>query len=132
MNRSLNKVLLIGEVIREPEMRYTPSGKPVTTFLLETNRTWNTADGEKHSDTERFHIVAFGSLAETCSQQFEKRCQVYVEGRLQSRQWEDREGIRHNSFEIHALDVLFLCENQDTHTSSGDDLMNIDMNEISY
>ncbi len=132
MNRSLNKVLLIGEVLREPEMRYTPSGRPVTTFLLETNRNWVTSDGEKHSDTERFHIVAFGNLAESCSQQFEKGCQVYVEGRLQSRQWEDRDGIKHNSVEIHALDVLFLSSSGDSEETAGEDLMNLDLNEISF
>ena len=132
MNRSLNKVLLIGEVLREPEMRYTPSGRPVTTFLLETNRNWVTSDGEKHSDTERFHIVAFGNLAESCSQQFEKGCQVYVEGRLQSRQWEDRDGIKNNSVEIHALDVLFLSSSGDSEETAGEDLMNLDLNEISF
>lgn len=132
MNRSLNKVILIGEVTREPEMRYTPSGRPVTTFMLETTRSWCTADGEKHSDTERFHIVAFGNVAETCSQQFEKGCLAYIDGRLQTRQWEDREGIKHNSVEIHALDVLFLSEPECSQTAAGDDLLNIDLNEISY
>jgi primosomal replication protein N len=79
MSRGLNKVMIIGRIGREPEMRYTPSGKPVTTFSVATNRSWNTSDGERHSETEWFNVVAWGSLAEICKQHLTKNQQVYIE-----------------------------------------------------
>jgi single-strand DNA-binding protein len=92
MSRGLNKVMLIGRLGRDPEMRYTPSGRPVTTFSLATSRTWNTSEGERRTDTEWFTIVAWGSLAEICKQYLVKGQQVYIEGRLQTRHWEDNDG----------------------------------------
>jgi len=68
MSRGLNKVQIIGHLGKEPEMRYTPSGKPVTTFTVAVSRSWNTGDGERHSETEWFNIVAWGNLAEICKQ----------------------------------------------------------------
>ena len=85
MSRGLNKVLLIGRLGRNPEMRYTPSGRPVTTFSIATSRSWNTSDGERRSETEWFNIVAWSSLAEICKQLLTKGQQVYIEGRLQTR-----------------------------------------------
>ena len=92
MSRGLNKVMIIGHLGRDPEMRYTPSGRPVTTFTVATSRTWSTGDGERHSETEWFNVVAWGNLAEICKQYLTKGQQVYVEGRLQTRRWEDNEG----------------------------------------
>ena len=68
MNRGLNKVMIIGRLGRDPEMRYTPSGRPVTTFSVGTNRSWNTANGERRTETEWFNVVAWSSLAEICKQ----------------------------------------------------------------
>ena len=68
MSRGLNKVMIIGNLGRDPEMRYTPSGKPVTTFSVATSRTWSTSDGEKREETEWFNVVAWSSLAEICKQ----------------------------------------------------------------
>ena len=130
MNRGLNKVILIGEVVRDPEMRYTPSGKPVTSFLLSTSRTWNTSDGEKHLETERFHIVTFGNLAELCSQRLEKGLMIFIEGRLQSRRWEDREGTRHNSVEVHALEMILLSEQPETQSQMDVGLINMELDEM--
>ena len=113
MTRGLNKVLIIGRVGREPEMRYTPTGKPVTTFSVATNRSWNTSDGERHSETEWFNIVAWGSLAEICKQHLTKNQQVYIEGRLQSRHWEDNEGNKHNSTEIVANEMIMLGDRRE-------------------
>lgn len=79
MSRGLNKVLIIGRLGRDPEMRYTPSGRPVTTFSIATSRTWNTSDGERRTETEWFNIVAWGSLAEICKQHLTKGQQVYVD-----------------------------------------------------
>ncbi|MDP3450310.1 MAG: single-stranded DNA-binding protein, partial [Anaerolineaceae bacterium] len=77
MSRDLNKVMIIGHLGRDPEMRYTPSGRPVTTFTVATNRTWNTSDGEKHNETEWFNVVSWGNLAEICKQYLSKGQQVY-------------------------------------------------------
>ena len=93
MSRGLNKVMIIGRLGRDPEMRYTPSGRPVTTFSVATSRTWNTSDGERRTETEWFNIVAWGSLAEICNQYLVKGQQVYIEGRLQTRRWEDDDDI---------------------------------------
>ena len=92
MSRGLNKVMIIGHLGRDPEMRYTPSGRPVTSFSLATTRSWNSPDGERREETEWFNIVAWGNLAEICRQYLTKGQQVYIEGRLQTRRWEDQEG----------------------------------------
>jgi single-strand DNA-binding protein len=113
MSRGLNKVMIIGRIGREPEMRYTPSGKPVTTFSVATNRSWNTSDGERHSETEWFNVVAWGSLAEICKQHLTKNQQVYIEGRLQSRHWEDNEGNKHSSTEIVANEMIMLGDRRE-------------------
>ena len=94
MSRGLNKVMIIGHLGREPEMRYTPSGRPVTTFSVATSRSWTTSDGERRNHTEWFNVVAWGSLAEICNQYLAKGQQVYIEGRLQTRRWDDDSGNR--------------------------------------
>jgi len=117
MSRGLNKVMIIGHLGRDPEMRYTPSGKPVTTFTVAVSRSWNSGDGERHSETEWFNIVAWGNLAETCKQYLAKGQLVYVEGRLQTRRWDDKEGVKHTSVEIVANEMTFLSERRDSgHT----------------
>ena len=108
MSRGLNKVMIIGNLGRDPEMRYTPSGRPVTTFSVATNRQYTNAEGEKKTDTEWFNIVAWGKLAEICNQYLSKGRQVYIEGRLQTRRWEDAQGTRHTSVEIVAREMLML------------------------
>ena len=113
MSRGLNKVQIIGHLGREPEMRYTPAGKPVTTFTVAVSRSWNTNDGERHSETEWFNIVAFGSLAETCKQYLNKGKQVYIDGRLQTRRWDDKEGVKHTSVEIVANEMIMLGDRRD-------------------
>lgn len=110
MSRGLNKVMLIGNLGRDPEMRYTPSGRPVTTFSLATNRSWKTSDGERRSETEWFNVVAWGSLAEICHQYLKKGQQVYIEGRLQSRSWEDDEKNKHQTTEVVAKEMVMLGE----------------------
>ena len=108
MSRGLNKVMIIGHLGRDPEMRYTPSGKPVTTFNVATNRSWNTSDGGRRTETEWFNIVTWSNLAEICNQYLVKGQQVYIEGRLQTRHWEDDEGNRHSSVEIVANEMIML------------------------
>lgn len=123
MSRGLNKVMIIGHVGREPEMRYTPSGRPVTTFTVATNRSWNSADGEHHSETEWFNVVTWGSLAEVCKQHLSKGLQVYIEGRLQSRRWEDAENVRHTSIEIVANEMMILGERKETSGNMNGDFL---------
>lgn len=108
MARGLNKVMLIGNLGRDPEMRYTPTGKPVTAFSLAVNRTWTTADGERHEDAEWFNIVAWGDLAERCNKYLRKGERVYVEGRLQTRSWESADGQKHSRTEVVAAEILML------------------------
>lgn len=117
MSRGLNKVMIIGRLGRDPEMRYTPSGRPVTTFSLATSRTWNTSDGERRTETEWFNVVAWGSLAEICKQYLNKGQQVYIEGRLQTRHWEDSEGTKHSSTEIVANEMIILGDRRETNNS---------------
>jgi single-strand DNA-binding protein len=105
--------MLIGRIGRDPEMRYTPSGRPVTTFGIYTSRTWNTADGGKRTENEWFNIVAWGNLAEICKQYLVKDRLVYIEGRLQTRHWEDPEGNKHTSIEVVANEMIMLDERRE-------------------
>jgi len=120
MSRGLNKLMIIGHLGRDPEMRYTPSGKPVTTFSVATSRTWHSADGERHEDTEWFNVVAWGGLAEICNQHLHKGMQVYVEGRLQTRRWDDTEGNKHFTTELVAKEMIMLGEKKETLRASFD------------
>jgi len=120
MSRGLNKVMLIGHLGRDPEMRYTPSGRPVTSFSLATNRSWNTSDGERHSDTDWFNIVTWGNLAEICNQHLKKGQQVYIEGRLQTRRWDDKEGNKHTTTEVVASEMLILGERRGSAPEQGE------------
>lgn len=108
MVRGLNKVMIIGHVGRDPELRYTPSGRPVASFSVATSRTWTAADGERREETEWFNVVAWGNLAEICKTHLNKGQQVYVEGRLQTRGWEDESGTRHYRTELVANEMLIL------------------------
>jgi len=117
MARGLNKVMVIGDVGRDPEMRYTPSGRPVTSFSVVTSRNWTNSEGERREETEWFNVVAWGNLAEICKQYLRKGQQVYVEGRLQTRSWEDREGRKRFRTELVANEMILLGSRRGT--SSG-------------
>jgi single-strand DNA-binding protein len=132
MARSLNKVMIIGHLGRDPEMRYTPSGKPVTTYTVATGRLWKSADGEQHSETEWFNVVAWGSLAERCKNYLSKGQQVYVEGRLQTRRWDDNEGAKHVSVEIVANEMLMLGERRENYTSQNGEVVAPDDTEEEF
>jgi single-strand DNA-binding protein len=108
MGRGLNKVMIIGNMGRDPEMRYTPSGKPVTSFSMASSRSWVSSDGERREETEWFNVVAWGNLAEICNQHLSKGQQVYIEGRLQTRSWEDDNGQRHFRTEVVANEMIIL------------------------
>ena len=104
----LNKIMIIGNVGTDPEMRYTPNGNPVTSFRMATSRAYTTADGERHEDTEWFTIVAWSKLAEQCNQYLNKGRRAYVEGRLHSDTWEGQDGQTRFKNEIIANQVVFL------------------------
>ncbi|MFO8036195.1 MAG: single-stranded DNA-binding protein [Anaerolineales bacterium] len=106
MTRSLNKVMIIGNLGHDPEMRYTPSGKPLTKFRVATNRSWTTTDGEEQTETEWFNVVAWGKLAEICNQYLKKGERVYIEGRLHTRHWTDEEGNHQSATEVVANEMI--------------------------
>jgi len=104
----LNKVMLIGNLGKDPEMRYTANGKAVTQFTLACNRTYNSPDGERREETDWFNIVVWEKLAELCSQFLTKGRQAYVEGRLHTRSWDAQDGTKQYRTEVVAQTVLFL------------------------
>jgi single-strand DNA-binding protein len=105
----VNKVILIGNLGRDPELRYTASGQPVANFTLATTETWNKRDGSGREEKTEWHrIVAWGRTGELCAQYLAKGRTVYVEGRLQTREWEDREGKKQRTTEVVAQTVQFL------------------------
>lgn len=105
---SVNKVILLGNLGRDPELRYTPGGQAVANFTVATNERFTTKDGDKQERTEWHRIVAWGRTGEICAQYLSKGRSVYVEGRLQTREWEDKEGGKRRTTEIVANTVQFI------------------------
>lgn len=108
MARSLNKVQLIGNLTRDPELRYTPSGAAVCSFSIATNRNWTTDTGEKREEVEFHRIVSWNKLAELCSQFLTKGRKVYVEGRLSTRSWTAQDGTKKQTTEIVISDMILI------------------------
>jgi single-strand DNA-binding protein len=121
----LNKMLVIGNVGTDPDMRYTPNGNPVTSFRLATGRTYTTSDGERRQDTEWFTVVAWNQLAEQCNQFLSKGRRVFVEGRIKSHSWTGTDGQMRFRNEIIANRVLFLDRGAqaDTETDADADVI---------
>jgi single-strand DNA-binding protein len=105
---SLNKIIIIGNVGNEPEMRFTANGKPVTSFSVATNWVYTSPEGERRQETEWFNIVAWSKLAEQCNQFLAKGKLVYAEGRIHTRSWEGQDGQQHSRMEVIANRVIFL------------------------
>ncbi|MEM4260125.1 MAG: single-stranded DNA-binding protein [Candidatus Woesearchaeota archaeon] len=133
----LNKVMLIGNLTRDPEMRMTPSGQSVATFSIATNRRWKGNDGEIKDDAQFHEIVIWGKLAEVAEQYLSKGKKVYIEGRLQTRNWEGQDGVKRNKTEIVATDLIMLDRkgdvssdfsqvNQDSKSSKKEEKEDID------
>ena len=108
MARGLNKVQLIGRLGQDPELNYTDSGTAVCNMRMATGDSYTNRDGERVDTTEWHDVVAWGKLAEICGEYLSKGRQVYVEGSLQTRSWEDRNGNKRSSTEVKARDVIFL------------------------
>ncbi len=104
----LNKVMIIGNLGADPEMRYTADGAAVTNFNVAASRRYTSSDGEQKEETEWFRVVAFRKLGELCNQYLQKGRRVYVEGRLQTRSWEGQDGQKRYTTEVIAGDVQFL------------------------
>lgn len=104
----LNKILLIGNLGKDPEMRYTPQGHPVTTFSLAVSRSVPVKEGERKDETEWFNIITWDKLAENCNQYLSKGKKAFVEGRLRTRNWEGQDGQKRTSVEVIASTVMFL------------------------
>lgn len=105
---SVNKVILIGNLGRDPELRYTQGGQGVANFTLATNERWRDKEGQNQERTEWHRIVVWGKQAENCAQYLQKGRSCYIEGRLQTREWEDKEGNKRQTTEIVAQNVTFL------------------------
>lgn len=110
MAKSLNRVQLIGNLTRDPELRYTPNGTAVCSFGIATNRSWTTESGEKKDEAEFHNIVAWNKLAELCSQFLTKGGKVFVEGRLATRSWQAQDGTQKQRTEIVISDMILLGE----------------------
>jgi single-strand DNA-binding protein len=108
MSGSVNKVILIGRLGKDPEIKYTPSGAPVAKFSLATDEVFKDKSGEQQRRTEWHNIVAWNKLAEICGEYLTKGKQVYIEGRIQSRQWEDPSGNKRTAYDIVARDMKML------------------------
>jgi len=106
--RSLNRVQLIGRLGKNPEVRYTSNGSSVANFTMATNETWTGKDGQKNERTEWHNIVAWGKLGEICGEYLTKGKQVYIEGRLTTRSWEDPEGKKRYTTEVKADNMIML------------------------
>lgn len=130
--RGLNKVIIIGNVGRDPEMRFTPSGRPVTSFSVAVTRTWVAAEGERREETEWFNVVAWGNLAEICKAHLTKNQQVYVEGRLQTRGWEDEQGKKHFRTELVANEMILLGDRKSTHYADADYISDDDGGDYAF
>ncbi len=105
---SVNKVILVGNLGRDPELRYIPSGQAVANFTLATNDRWRDKEGNNQERTEWHRIVVWGKTAENCAQFLQKGRSVYIEGRLQTREWEDKDGNKRQTTETIAQTVQFL------------------------
>ena len=132
MSRDLNKVMIIGRLGRNPEMRYISSGHPITKFSVATTRSWMTQEGERRTETEWFNVVTWDRLAEICNQYLEKGVRVYVEGRLQTRKWEGADGTPHSITEIIADEMLILSPRQESNQNENDITEEFDLKETSF
>ncbi len=106
--RSLNRVQLIGRLGKNPEVRYTSNGSSVANFTMATNESWTGKDGQKNEKTEWHNIVAWGKLGEICGEYLTKGKQVYIEGRLTTRSWDDRDGKKRYTTEVKADNMIML------------------------
>jgi single-strand DNA-binding protein len=116
---SLNKVMLIGRLGKDPEVRYTPDGSAVANFSLATSETWNDKSGTKQERTEWHNIVAWGKLADLAKRYLSKGRQVYIEGRIRTREWDDKDGNKRRTTEVMANQMVLLGSRQESGDAGG-------------
>ncbi|MDO8507128.1 MAG: single-stranded DNA-binding protein [bacterium] len=119
--QNVNLAIVMGNLTRDPELRYTPNGQPVTSFGVATNRSWKDANGDKKDEVEFHEVVVWGKLAELCSQYLTKGRKVHVMGRLQTRSWEGQDGAKRQKTEIVAQDIAFVDSRRDGGDFPSDD-----------
>jgi single-strand DNA-binding protein len=119
MSGSVNKVILIGRLGKDPEVKYTPSGTPVAKFSLATDEVFKDRNGEQQRRTEWHNIVAWSKLAEICGEYLTKGKQVYIEGSIRGRQWEDQSGAKRTGYDIVARSMTMLGSRADTERAAG-------------
>lgn len=129
MPASLNKVMLIGNLTRDPELRYLPSGQAVTTFTIACNRTYNSKTGEKKEEVAFIRIVVWARRAEVCNEYLKKGSPVFVEGRLQSRSWDAPDGSKRSAVEVIADNVQFLSSRSGGGKSESSDVPTMDVDD---
>jgi len=120
MSKDLNKVQIIGRLGKDPELRFTPQGTPVANFTVAAGRQWKDPNGEQREETEWFPIVVWNNLAEICNQYLTKGSRVYIEGRLQTRSWDDENGQKRFKTEVIANDMIILDKANGGGNDSGD------------
>ena len=129
-SRSLNKVTLIGNLTRDPELRYTPQGTAVSQFGLATNRDWTTAQGERKEEVQYHRIIAWSKLAELCSQLLVKGSKVYVEGRIVYRSFEGKDGVQRNITESVMDNMIVLSGKSTGAKASGEENSEVPVEEV--
>jgi single-strand DNA-binding protein len=130
-SRGVNKVILVGNLGNEPELRHTPNGSPVANFSIATTDSWTNKDGQQETRTEWHRIVAWNRLAEICDEYLKKGRQVYIEGRLQTRSWEDQNGQTRRVTEIIATQMLMLGSREGTEESVTSDKSDAEVTDVS-
>ena len=120
-SRSWNRIELIGNITRDPELRYTPNGAAVATFGVATNRSY-VYEGERKEEVDFHRVVAWNKLAELCSQLLKKGSRVFISGRLQYREWEGQDGVKHRDAEIVLEDMIVLSPKGEGYTAAGDEI----------
>ena len=118
--KSINKVTLIGHCGKQPEVRYTQSGAPVANFSLATNESWTSKTGERQDTTEWHRIVAWGKLAEICQEYVHKGSYLYIEGKIQTRSYDDRDGVKRYITEIKAMEIGLLDRKPGLESAGGE------------
>ncbi|MBU0535249.1 MAG: single-stranded DNA-binding protein [Patescibacteria group bacterium] len=127
-SRNLNKVMLIGNLTRDPEMRYTPQGNGVASFVIATNREWVT-QGEKKQSVDFHNVVAWNKLAEICGQLLRKGIKVFVEGRLQTRDWVGEDGKKRYKTEVVIDDMIILTPKRTGEEGTEEDMIDVEIPE---
>lgn len=129
MAASLNKVMLIGNLTRDPELRYIPSGQAVATFTVAVNRTYNSQTGEKKEEVSFIRVVVWARRAEVCNEYLKKGSGVFVEGRLQSRSWDAPDGTKRSTLEVIAQNVQFLSRSSSARSGESAEIPTMDVDD---